>query len=476
MIPMTLQEAAINTSGTLLGNAANQQITFNDVATDSRVSMNNKLFIALKGENFNGHDYLDKAVAQGAVACMLDEDRETLPVLKVPVLKVENTTRAMGLLAKSVRVKVPLSCIAITGSCGKTTVKEMIASILNIKGKVLATKGNFNNAIGVPLTLFRLSEDDQFAVIEMGASQPGDIDEIAQLAMPDVAVITNIGAAHLQGLGTIAGVAKAKGELLDHLNSKGTAVIEYDSPWIEQWNQQLSGSQKVSTFSSSFSGSNNKADFTAKEIHLDIEKLSFIASTPAGDINIQLPIPGKHNINNALAAMAASMAVGASLEECQKGLAEMSAVSGRLQILAGINSSKIINDSYNSNPVSLKAAMEMLSEYKGKRVLVLGDMAELGEDADLAHSDAGHRAKEIGLDAIYATGKLSLSSVEGFGKGAEHFESKELLSKALKEKINENWTLLIKGSRSAAMEEVVASLQEKDVGQQKQQTGAQICY
>ncbi|MCP3674345.1 MAG: UDP-N-acetylmuramoyl-tripeptide--D-alanyl-D-alanine ligase [Gammaproteobacteria bacterium] len=468
MTPMTLQEAAINTSGTILGNAVNQQITFNDVATDSRVSMSNKLFIALKGENFNGHDFLDKAVSQGAVACMLDEDRETT----LPVLKVDNTIRAMGKLAKSVREKILLSCIGITGSCGKTTVKEMIASILTVKGKVLATKGNFNNAIGVPLTLFRLSEDDQFAVIEMGASKSGDIDEIAQLVMSDVAVITNIGAAHLQGLGTIAGVAKVKGELLDHLDSKGTAVIEYGSPWIEQWNQQLSDSQKVSTFS----GSNIKADFTAKEIQLDIEKLSFLASTPAGDINIQLAIPGKHNIENALAAMAASMAVGASLESCQKGLAEMSPVNGRLQVLAGINGSKMINDSYNSNPISLKAAIEMLSEYEGKKVLVLGDMAELGEGADTAHFDAGQQAKEIGLDAIYATGKLSLSSVKGFGKGAEHFESKELLSKALKEKINENWTLLIKGSRSAAMEEVVVSIQEKEVGQPKQQTGAQICY
>ena len=468
MNPMTLQEAAIHTSGSILGNADNQQIVFNDVATDSRVSMTNKLFIALKGENFNGHDYLDKAIAQGAVACMLDEDRETT----LPILKVDNTTRAMGLLAKSVRAKLPLSCIGITGSCGKTTVKEMIASILAIKGKVLATKGNFNNAIGVPLTLFRLSEGDQFAVIEMGASQPGDIDEIAQFAMPDVAVITNIGAAHLQGLGTIAGVAKVKGELLEHLNSVGTAVIQHDSPWLEQWSQQLSASQKINTFSSS----NIAADFTAKEIQLGIEKVSFLATTPAGDINIQLPIPGKHNIDNALAAMAASMAVGASIEECQKGLAEISAVNGRLQILAGINGSKIINDSYNSNPVSLKAAMEVLSEFEGKRVLVLGDMAELGADADSVHFDAGRQAKEMELDAIYATGKLSLSSVEGFGKGAEYFESKELLSEALKEKINENWTLLIKGSRSAAMEEVVISLQEKDVGQQKQQIGTQICY
>ena len=461
MIPMSLQQAAINTGGLVLGNSGNQQIIFSAITTDSREAMPESLFIALKGDNFNAHDFIDKALTQGAVACMLDEVRET----PLPIIKVDNTLTALGQLAGSVRAQFDLPCIGITGSCGKTTVKEMIASILSNKGQVMATKGNFNNAIGVPLTLFRLTPEDQFAVIEMGASKAGDIDEIAQLVNPDVALITNVAAAHLQGMGTLEGVAKVKGELLDHLQAGGTAVLEQHSPWLVQWKSKLKSQQKLRTFSST----NAAADYYAAEsqcLQQDDGKCTFVAITPVGDIDIQLSIPGKHNVENALAAMAAAMAVAASLADCQKGLAEISAVQGRLEILTGIQGCRIINDSYNANPQSLLVAMQLLSEFAGTKILVLGDMAELGDGAITAHSDAGKQAKALGLDGLYATGKLSHYCVAGFGKGAEHFHTKSELATAVLAKIKnskvdaDECTILVKGSRSAAMEEIVKILKQ----------------
>ncbi|MFT5451825.1 MAG: UDP-N-acetylmuramoyl-tripeptide--D-alanyl-D-alanine ligase [Enterobacterales bacterium] len=475
MIAMTLQQAAINTKGLVA--AKYNDIQFSDVATDTRKSMSESLFIALKGENFNAHDYLAKAEAEGAVACLLDEDRETA----LPVLKVENTQKAMGQLALSLRKKFSLPCIGITGSCGKTTVKEMVASILSCRGKVLATEGNFNNAIGVPLTLFRLTADDDFAVIEMGASQKGDIDEVAQLVLPEVALITNVSAAHLQGLGSIEGVAKVKGEILNYLQVSGTAILEHDSPWLNQWREQLTTSQKLQTFSNE----NQSATYHAKSITSnDLGQVSFLAQSPLGEIAIALPLAGLHNVSNALSAMAAAIAVGASLADCQKGLAELSAVKGRLEFVSGIAGSQLINDSYNANPASLKVALELLAELSGKRILVLGDMAELGDQAEQAHLEAGILAKKMKIDGLYATGKLTTFTVESYGEGAKHFNSRELLSAALKEDIikasleqrNEKektvWNLLIKGSRSAGMDKLVRDLQP----QQQKETGNQPCY
>jgi UDP-N-acetylmuramoyl-tripeptide--D-alanyl-D-alanine ligase len=475
MIPMTLQQAAIDTNGVVA--PIFNDIQFSDIATDTRKSMSGSLFVALKGENFNAHDYLAKAEAQDAVACLLDEDRETT----LPVIKVENTQAAMGQLALALRKQFTLPFIGITGSCGKTTVKEMLASILSNQGKVLATEGNFNNAVGVPLTLFRLTADDEFAVIEMGASQKGDIDEIAQLVLPDVALITNVSAAHLQGLGTLNGVAKVKGQILTHLQSSGTAILEHDSPWLNQWREQLTSSQKLHTFSHE----NKAATYHAKSITSNaLGQYNFRAHSPIGEIEIALPLAGLHNVSNALAAMAAAIAVGASLSDCQKGLAELSAVKGRLEFVAGIAGSQLINDSYNANPASLKVALELLAELSGKRILVLGDMAELGEQAEQAHLEAGKLAKKMNIDGLYATGKLTAFTVESYGEGAKHFENRELLSAALKEQIinasleqkNEKeqtvWNLLIKGSRSAGMEKIVTDLQP----QQQKKTGKQSCY
>ena len=460
MITMTLQQAAQETAGVVSGNELSKQLQFNAIATDTRKPMPKSLFIALKGENFNGHEYIDKAVEQGAIACMLDEDKQS----SIPVLKVENTVFAMGQLALSVRKKLHLPCIGITGSSGKTTVKDMVASILSVQSQVLSTRGNFNNAIGVPLTLFRLSSEDQYAVIEMGASKVGDINEIAQLVLPEVAVITNISAAHLQGLGSLDGIAKVKGEILEHLQKGGIAVLEQDSPWLEKWTEKLTETQKVQTFALE----NTNADFYSSELKLNENgQANFKAHTPVGDIKIQLPLPGKHNICNALAAMAAAVAVGASLSDCQIGLANVSSGTGRLQLVSGFAGSRLIDDSYNANPASLSAAMQFLKSLPGNKIVVLGDMAELGDLAVQAHIEAGQMAKKLGFEGIYATGSLTRHTVNAFGDGAHHFPTKDELATALKVKISEEksdqWNLLIKGSRSSAMEQVVKILQQTGI-------------
>ena len=475
MIPMTLTQAASYSSGSVSGDDSNKSIQFSAVATDTRCSMDDCLFIALKGDNFNGHEFIDIAKSQGAVACMLDEDKES----SLPVLKVANTLHAMGQLAKSVKDQLLIPCIGITGSSGKTTVKEMVASILANKGKVLATSGNFNNAIGVPLTLFRLTKDDQYAVIEMGASQPGDIDQIAQLATPDVVMITNVSAAHIQGLGDLQGVAKVKGEILDHLNEMGTAVLEHDSKWLEAWKLQLSASQQLQTFSIT----NCDANYHATNIEQsELGEPSFRAITPKGQINISLSVSGLHNVSNALAAMAASIAVGATLDECKQGLKSVMPVQGRLQISDGIAGCRIIDDSYNANPASVKAAINLLKDISGKRLLVLGDMAELGDNVIQEHQQVGALAKELGIDNLYATGEYSRFAVSAFGEGGEHYASKMDLAKALILKVTEQnsgvesgkWTLLIKGSRSAGMDVLVRELQKK--GKKQQQEGTQTCF
>jgi UDP-N-acetylmuramoyl-tripeptide--D-alanyl-D-alanine ligase len=329
--------------------------------------------------------------------------------------------------------------------------------------------------------LFRLTADDQFAVIEMGASQEGDIDEIAQLVLPDVALITNVSESHLQGLGSIEGVAKVKGEILNYLNSSGTAILEQDSPWLNQWREQLSSSQKLQTFSYE----DQTATYHATSISSNaLGQVNFIAHSPEGEIEIALPVAGLHNVTNALAAMAAAIAVGASLADCQKGLVELSSVKGRLEFVSGIAGSQLINDSYNANPASLKVALELLAELSGKRILVLGDMGELGEQAEQAHREAGILAKQMNIDGLYATGKLTALTVESYGEGAKHFDSRELLSLALKEDITQAslkqknaqektiWNLLIKGSRSTGMEKIVTDLQLK----KQKETGNQSCY
>ncbi len=490
MIPMTLQQVTAFSEGTLMSSGEEDAIhgkqLIQAVATDTRKQMQDSLFVAISGENFDGHDYVNAAVKQGAVACMLEKSAETI----LPVIKVDNTIKAMGRLAKAVHQEIAPATIAITGSCGKTTIKEMTTSILTLSGTVLSTRGNFNNAIGVPLTLFRLTKDDQFAVIELGASKPGDIDEIAQLVEPDVAMISNISAAHLQGLGSIEGVATVKGEILDYLQEDGVAVLEHNSPWLNQWQQKLTGNQQLKTFSFS----NKEADYYASDIYTSENKVadqlagrgtSFLANTVIGAIEIQLSTPGEHNVKNALAAMAAAISLGATLEQCKKGLADYLQVSGRLNLLQGINGSNIIDDSYNSNPASLEAAMDVLKTFGGYRVLVLGDMAELGEQAISAHKQAGQQAKKYGFDALYCSGDLSKHIAKSYGEGANYFASKEQLTSALLEKIDSSWTVLIKGSRSAAMENVVKKLQQQEQqenqgeqtqGRKKQQKGTPICY
>jgi len=470
MIPMTIQQAAENCNAHLNSGFTDTDSLIKTVSTDSRLAMSDGLFIALKGEHFDGHHYIDAAAEKGAIACLIEDEIDIdiesgLGQLKITQLKVNDTTQAMGELASSVREQLSIPCVGITGSTGKTTVKEMVAAILNEKGTVLATEGNFNNAIGVPLTLFRLTEDDQYAVIEMGASKVGDIDEIAQWVKPNVAVITNVSEAHLQGLGDLKGVAKVKGELLNHLDEKGVAVLNYDCDFLTQWSSKLSEYQSYVTVSQAtkIADKNPQSDYSSSHLNFS-EKggTTFIAHTPQGDVNIRCPLTGMHNVTNALTAMAASIAMGASLDNCLKGLSKVKAVNGRTELLSGIFGSRIINDSYNANPASLNAAIESLLSFDGHHLLILGDMAELGEQAELAHRRAGEKAKQLGIECLFAIGTLSLNTVEGFGVGAEYFKTRQELIQAIEEKLKKSeegiWNLLIKGSRSAAMEELLEPL------------------
>ncbi|MCK4705172.1 MAG: UDP-N-acetylmuramoyl-tripeptide--D-alanyl-D-alanine ligase, partial [Gammaproteobacteria bacterium] len=337
----------------------------------------------------------------------------------------------------------------VTGSNGKTTVKEMIAAILDVDAKVLATKGNFNNDIGVPLTLLNLEKEHEFAVIEMGANHVGEIKYLSQIAKPNVAVITNAGAAHLEGFGSIEKVAQAKSEIYAGLTDDGVAIINLDDAYANYWQQVCEGKNIVT-----FSMNDQRADIYAEAQ----TGTTYIFKTTAGDVKITMSLPGRHNVMNALASAAVAITLGISLENIASGLQSFSSVSGRLDLRKGLKGSYIIDDTYNANPLSLSAAIDVLTEMEGESCLVLGDMAELGELADELHFEAGRQAKQMGVKKLFAMGELSRNAVKGFGEGAEFYEDRDALIKAVVENIDASTTVLVKGSRSMAMENVVSAL------------------
>jgi len=346
-----------------------------------------------------------------------------------------------------------LPLVAITGSNGKTTTKEMIAAILSRAGKALATRGNLNNDIGVPLTLMRLDASYRHGVIEMGANHPGEIAYLVNITRPQVAVITNAGSAHLEGFGSIEGVARAKGEIYGALEADGVAVINADDAYADLW-RALAAKCRVFSF-----GIDKPADVSAKW-QGDVHGSHLHLHTPVGDAELNLALPGRHNVMNALAATAAALAMGVSLDGVVKGLEGLAPVGGRLQIREGINGATIIDDSYNANPVSLRAGIDVLAACQGRRYLALGDMGELGADAEQLHAEAGTYARQAGIDGVYATGPLSKGAVEAFGTGGHHFAEQQQLIAALKTELDSGVTVLVKGSRSSRMERVVAGLTE----------------
>lgn len=427
-----------------------ENITVKGISTDTRTIKGGELFLALKGPNFDGHTFIKTALEKGAVACLVqyNVDAENVVITK-------DTHQALGLLAKAWRQKFKKPVFAITGSNGKTTVKEMIASIVSQNQSVMATHGNLNNDIGVPLTLFRLNESYDAAVIEMGANHSGEIEYLTNIALPDVAIVTNVGTAHLEGFGSIENTAKAKGEIFQGLSESGTAIINADDPFFDYF-KEITTQYNVLSF-----GLNNKdvnkADVTC-EWKSGTEGSLLKVTTPKGACTIKFKLLGSHNIMNALAAIAASVAADISLEQIVNGLENLKPVDGRLQMKPGINNSRIIDDTYNANPTSLHAALNVLKGFSGKHFLALGDMGELGNSSDELHIEAGSYAKESGVDSLYSFGKLAAKAAKEFGGNGFCYDKHEDMIDALRNELSQDVTLLVKGSRSMHMENVVNAL------------------
>jgi UDP-N-acetylmuramoyl-tripeptide--D-alanyl-D-alanine ligase len=445
---LMLAEIAAATSGRLIG----ADLRVQALSTDTRELASGDLFVALRGERFDAHDFIADAVAAGAGALVVDRDVEA----SVPLIRVDDTLRALGRLAAWWRRRFDIPVAGITGSNGKTTVKEMLAGILSGLGAGVVTRANLNNEVGAPLTLLGLTPANRYAVIEMGARKPGDIAYLAGIAAPTVAVITNAAPAHLAGFGDIAGVARAKGEIFAGLPADGIAVMNADDPRVGLW-QVMAGTRRMLSF-----GLRHPADVSAQAVRAnDAPGCSFDLCTPAGRVAIDLQLPGRHNVMNALAAAALAHAIGMPLAGIARGLQAMRPVTGRLQSRAGVGDIRVIDDTYNANPGSVKAALEVLATCgSGIKLLVLGDMGELGNAARALHEQIGRQARVIGVDRIYALGELASVAAGVFGNGARHFDSHEALIAGLRADLAgiASATVLVKGSRSMRMERVVDAL------------------
>jgi UDP-N-acetylmuramoyl-tripeptide--D-alanyl-D-alanine ligase len=446
----TLEEFARACGGRLQGADA----TFTDVVSDSRTLKRGQLFVALQGPNFNGQDFVGAALQAGAAGAVVGAAQ---PVA-LPQIVVPDTQAALERAARSWRAHFAGPLVGVAGSNGKTTAKEMTASILAQAGECLATRGNLNNHIGVPLTLMRLTPGHRFAVIEMGANRAGEVAALVALARPSIGLITNAGAEHLEGFGTLEGVARAEGEMVAGLTPAATAVINADDEFVSLW--RGSTPARVVTF-----GVRQRADFTATDVRASVGahgfRTHFRLSAPQGSAAIELSLGGAHNVANALAAAAAAAAAGATLEHIAAGLAAVRAVPGRLQFKQSASGAWLIDDSYNANPSSMRAAIEVLATLSGRKWLVLGDMGELGAFAADAHTDIGEFARAQGIERLYATGPLMQRAVESFGAGARWYGAAAELTAALHEALRgagSEVRLLVKGSRSNRLERVVEAL------------------
>lgn len=452
---MTLSQAAAVIGARAVGDAV-----FESVGTDSRNLPRRALFVALRGENFDGHDFVNSAASEGAAAAMVDSAwAANSPACPIPLLVVADTRIGLGALAAQWRSRFSLPLIGVTGSNGKTTVKEMCAAIMRAQHRldgmtedaVLATSGNFNNDIGMPLTLLGLKAGHRAAVIEMGMNQPGEIAYLTGLASPTVAVVNNAQRAHLQGMGSLAEIAREKGSIYEGLSADGVAIINADDPHADYW-RQLNVNRKVLTF-----GLAAPADVSGKcTFHRLGARIS--VTTPAGGFELELHVPGEHNARNALAATAACIAAGASSEAVITGLRSFVGAKGRLQYGPGLNGSTLVDDSYNANPDSVRAAIDVLASTPGRKILVLGDMGEIGRSSAQLHDEIGGYAKSKGVDALFALGDMSAVAARNFGDGGHHFRTVDALLKAVRPQLDENTVVLVKGSRFMRMERVVTAL------------------
>ncbi|KPJ67322.1 MAG: hypothetical protein AMJ43_05585 [Coxiella sp. DG_40] len=424
---------------------------FQAISIDTRTLQPGDIFVALNGNNFDGHDFVEEAERKGAIAAVVSRDVNC----NLTLIKTDNTFYALGRLAALRRQQVTIPVIAITGSCGKTTTKTMLASILNICGNTLMTQENLNNNIGVPLTLLRLTPEHDFAVIEIGANQVEEIAYSAELTHPNVAVITNAAPVHLQGFSNVDGVAKVKADILQGLAEDGIALLNADDEYFDYWRSLLKEKQNYLSFAI-----HHKANITATNITNVQNTTSFILHTPLNEQSIQLPVIGEHNVMNALAAAAAAFAVKTSLSAIKIGLETMQPVTRRMLYKSGRNHSIIIDDSYNANPRSMDAAMRVLMQNPGKKILVVGDMAELGDLTEQYHCELGVKARTLGIDQLYAIGKYTLFTVETFRGKAYHFKTHNELIAAVSDLLEPQVTVLIKGSKVNRMWEIVDALLE----------------
>ena len=451
---MMLSDCAEAVQGKFIGD----DVAITSVSIDTRAIKPGQLYIAIKGHNFDGNEFIDQAEEAGAIAAIVHKGMKS----NLSHIVVDDTRLALAELAGVWRRSLStcgnesLSVVGITGSNGKTTVKEMVAAILSVNGPVLFTQGNLNNDIGVPLTLLHLNEQHRYAVIEMGANHIGEIAYTSRYAQADVVIITNAGAAHIEGFGSLEGVAKAKGEIIETLKKDGIAVINHDDDYFGYW-QSVAGNRRVLSF-----GLNDNAAVTAKAIKTEILNNVFVTTfelvTALGKVDINLKLAGQHNVVNALAATAACLALDIDLKQIKHGLESVKPVTGRLQPLVSRLGNIVIDDTYNANSASLKAGLDVLAYFTGKPWLVFGAFGELGPDSPKMHEEMGALIKASGVVRLFAVGTDSKNTVQAFGKGATFFEKQQDLIDTLKQELKGDETILIKGSRAQRMENVAAAL------------------
>ncbi len=449
----TLAAAAENMKGVLHGD----DCRFSGVSTDTRTLRGGELFFALQGPNFDGCDYVSVARQNGAAGAVVPG----LVSDELAQITVDDTRQALGRLASAWRDEQDVTVIGVTGSNGKTTLKELINACLLQQAPTLATQGNLNNDIGMPLMLTRIAAEHAYAVIEMGANHAGEIAYLTSLAKPDVVVITNAAAAHLEGFGSVHGVSRAKGEILECAVRPSVAVLNADDKYFDYWTSLVEDVRMLSF------GFGPNADVRAEDIEAGMDQSRFTLCLPDQRVSIQLPLAGVHNVRNACAAAAVAYALDVSVEKIKVALEGVSPVSGRLQPLRGSNGATLFDDTYNANPLSVIAAAEFVAQLPGESWLVLGDMKELGDDAAAMHREVGEAVRQRGIDRLFGLGELSRNTVEGFGEHGSWFGSIDALVDELSVTLTDSVNLLVKGSRSMRMERVVDALREDDAMRQE---------
>ncbi len=449
MKPMPLSQVAKLVGGRVAGDG---DVVIEGVSTDSRnlpdADGRSLLFVALRGENFDGHAHVAGAAQRGATAALVAYEVDAA----IPQIVVADTELALGALARGLQRERATKVFAVTGSNGKTSVKTMLLSILDQVGGAYANPGNFNNEIGLPLASIAAPDEARFAVYEMGAGKPGDIKYLTDIVRPDIALVNNIAPAHLERMGSLLNVADTKAAIYDALPAHGVAVINADDAFAPYFAERAHG-RSILRF-----GLEATADVFASDIVQDKSGSRFHISTPAGDADIALQLPGRHNISNALAAATMALAAGIDIDIIRAGLQAATPVAGRGVARRLRNGAELIDDSYNANPGSTHAAIDTLAVGGGEAWLVLGDMRELGADEIALHAEVGRRAKAAGIARLYTLGVLSAHAAEAFGEGAMRLDSHQALADALIKDMREGVRVLVKGSRGSAMDRVVAAL------------------